>query len=205
MNRGLVEFVSVRLPRPMDLTLYLGDPQQMFNLVNFNTWVVSVGNGGTAWETELGSITDLNSDYTSVRGTAMHFVCDELLVRGTTTPDAGWTEAQTATVRRMAQCGIGRPSTWRMKSNFQAIGAGTTYVFELAPWCMRAGIDFIGGGGASATIIELNRGPLGDTAVSPAQPINDKEVYSLTPLTNAVEVSVAGANSQAALIQEFHH
>lgn len=141
-KRGMVEFVSVRLPRSHDLTLYLGDP---YTNVPVPGYIVTVGNGATSFEIVLGDVYHMDM---CIRGAVLHVVADQVVVRG----DTG--EVDPEAIRRRlrknagdpiprmlehelprfaAQCGIGRPVSY---DRIQGANAGDSW--KLSPFSTHA-------------------------------------------------------------------
>lgn len=120
------EFVRIELPDPRDFTLYLNDPSLEFGLPNLNEFEISVGNGGTSWVKHV---------LASQRGTVMHFVASQLVVRATVT--FGVTAIVPATSARvMAAAGFGRPTTIVTVRTIDgsSIAAGATAEIRLSPF-----------------------------------------------------------------------
>lgn len=140
-GRGVVEYVNIKLPRPTDITLYLGQPAQTESWFVPN-YVVSVGSGGTTFDYLVG--TDIYAVVSGVasscRGVTLHFVADELYVRGDTSlPGVPLTPAQLGALRFSAQAGLGRPSSFeRMHPEERVANGDAEVVFALTPWSTHA-------------------------------------------------------------------
>lgn len=140
-GRGQVEYVNIKLPKPTDITLYLGQPSQQASWFTPN-FVVSVGSGGTTFDYLVG--TDIYAVVSGVasscRGVALHFVADELYVRGDTSlPGVPLSAAELAALRFSAQAGLGRPSSFeRMHPEERVANGDAEVVFALTPWSTHA-------------------------------------------------------------------
>jgi hypothetical protein len=138
VNSGNVEYVNLRLSKPQDITLYLGNPSEQNNFVAGN-YVVSVGSGGTTFDYLVGTnIYGLATGIaSSVRGTVLHFIADHLYVRGDTasllTP---FLPADTlALIRFGGQAGLGRPTAYERFHPEERQANGDSEVdFTLTPW-----------------------------------------------------------------------
>lgn len=178
VDRGFVEYINIKLDQPRDVTLYLGQPNtQMFGYVNINPFLVSVGAGGTSFNYELG--TEFSAD-PSVRGNVLHFVCDELYVRGQTNGPAVYAPGFDAgSVRFGAQAGLGRPSDFeRMQWQGLTANGDSELDFRLTPWSTHARFDYSGfpAGGFNPidafTVRQENLGPGGVTSLTGEMPLS---------------------------------
>ena len=143
-NVGSVEYVNLRLKQPTDITLYLGSPSEQNNFVAGN-YVVSVGSGGTTFDYLVGTniygiATGIAS---SVRGVVLHFIADNLYVRGDTTfLTAGLSASQIALVRFGGQAGLGRPTKYERLNPLELQANGDASVtFALTSWSTHVRVE----------------------------------------------------------------
>lgn len=178
-GRGEVEFVQLQLPKPTDITLYLGQPStQMFEWPGAANYRVSVGCGGTSFDylvgqNEAGSTVGVAS---SVRGNVLHFVCDRLFVRGNTS-DVVAPAADIPRLRFAGQAGLGRPQSFqRAHQETPTVADNSEVLFVLTPWSTHARINYSslpvppGPSTADWTVRQINRGPAGDTDITGEMP-----------------------------------
>jgi hypothetical protein len=216
-RRGMVEYIALHLPRPHDITLYLGDPaSQLYGAPDLNPWQISVGNGGTSFVYNLGS--PVSGDQ-SVRGNVLHFVADELIVRGDTQA-IDPTPAGLPTPRFAAQAGLGRPCRFE-RLDWQTLRAngGNAVQHNLAPWSTHARLtvsDTATGGAPPPEFCVQQMQVLGSPPVATAPVMNKQPLsvyaqpYPLHPWANAIEITFAGPSSggagkvwESALAQTF--
>lgn len=194
--RGEVEYIRVSLephaPQSRDFTVYLGDPSQEFTVFNDAPYQFTIGNGGTA------SVLDVLA---SIRGTVVHVVCRELMVRGDTSP----TEAVPASAqyKYQAHAALGRPHTQiRTQPITHSDAPGLVLNFPLSPYSVRAWFEGMPAGAAIAdtTVEQVYRNLGGDTVIWPSIGAMPPDVLSqwaaprpLDPRTNVLRVTIGAA------------
>lgn len=193
-NRGIVEYISIQLPQPADLVLYLGNPRMMQGYVSINPWLITVGNGGTSFDFNLGN--EFSAD-ASVRGNVLHFVADQLVVRGQTNMPSVPADAA-ASIRFSAQCGVGRPSTsQRMQWQIRQANGDSEIDITLSPWSTHAQLHVSGAANVVSAFLvrQVNVSPTGSSDVMPDAPIGpylEPGGMPLHPWCNQLIVTTTG-------------
>lgn len=127
-GRPTAEFVRVELAKADDVTVYLNDPLLEFGLPNVNAYTVSCGNGGTSWSEIV---------LASNRGTVLHYVASEVIVRAEVTPFAGGiTPAVPARIQASAGFGRPIPQVRYRTIDGSPTAPGATAEIDLSPWCV---------------------------------------------------------------------
>jgi hypothetical protein len=185
-GRGQVEYINLKLSRPTDVTLYLGQPDtQMFQFPSAPNFNISVGSGGTSFNYFCGTDDSGNTTgvASTVRGNVLHFVCSELYVRGDTSAVPFATPDQIAAMRFGAFAALGRPSNFeRQHIEARTANGDSEVTFRLTPWSTFVRFDitsFTGGGGVAPnanpvdgfTVRFTNESPLGITDITGEFPI----------------------------------
>jgi hypothetical protein len=190
-GRGTVEYINVSLKIPHDFTIYLGDPAVM-PFWNDRPFLLSIGNGGTSSNVEIVG---------SIRGTIVHVVCQDLIVRGDTQP----TEAVPADsgFRYQAHCGLGRPSAFTIGgSSIHADAPGAVVFFPVSAYATLLSFELAGTPAlyADTTVAQIERTPSGDVVVVPFDGIAAEDPIStwatphaLDPRTNVLRVTIGAA------------
>jgi hypothetical protein len=212
-GRGKVEYVSLKLDYPRDVTLYLGQPNtQMFGYININPFEVNVGSGGTSFLYPLG--TEFSADE-SVRGNVLHFVTDELYVRGMTNlPPTLAPGDDGASIRFAVQAGLGRPSNYdRQQWQLKTMSGGSIENRPLNAWATHAWLSmFSSASGAppalgDALVEQINEGPLGSTTLMAAEDATAwLQPHVLHPWCNTIQVTTSATFACQWIVNErFQH
>lgn len=128
LGRPKAEFVHIELPESRDISVYLNDPACEFSNPNFNIFEISVGNGGTSW---------VRTIQASNRGSCLHFMASQLIVRAEVTP-SGSAIVPAVNPRMMAAAAFGRPTTNTIVRTIDGspIAAGASMDIDLSPFCV---------------------------------------------------------------------
>lgn len=141
-GRGVVELVNIKLPRPDDITVYLGAPLEQGSWYAGH-YQISVGSGGTSFDYLVGrNIYNVSTGIdTSCRGVALHFVADELYVRADTSFN-GLALPPPFDIRKLrfsAQAGLGTPMRFeRLQPDELQANGDSDVAFQLTPWSTHA-------------------------------------------------------------------